>query len=176
MRILLFRLHLIFESQFGSVLQVLLIGFKVIFCVLPTWDKQRNSFYKTKQNNHKNKTKLNTTQHKTKQTNHKEHIYNPLNESTFSFPLDLCYWLAEVHMNPPVIDEHVVHFEVSLLTVFLLTRYKVQIKMLCSTFFWNILIEKGRFKKHQNKWTASWPPAELLTSLYNISNTSKTSH
>lgn len=36
-RILLFGLHVILEGQLGSVLHVLLVGFEVVFGVLPPW-------------------------------------------------------------------------------------------------------------------------------------------
>lgn len=39
---------------------------------------------------------------------------------TFSFPLNLCNRLAKIHMYPSVIYQHVVHFEIGFLTVFLL--------------------------------------------------------
>lgn len=40
-RILLFGLHLILQSQFGSVALILLVGFEVIFRVLATYDRDR---------------------------------------------------------------------------------------------------------------------------------------
>lgn len=43
-----------------------------------------------------------------------------LSRTTFPFPFDLGNRLAEVYVDPSVINQHIVHFEISLLTVFLL--------------------------------------------------------
>lgn len=46
--------------------------------------------------------------------------------STFALPPDLGHRLAEVHVDAAVVDEHVVHLEVGLLTVLLLWTPQAQ--------------------------------------------------
>lgn len=103
----MFGLHVILEGQLGSVLHVLLVGFEVVFGVLPPWRET-------------NEERMMRMMRRRKSRKCEEGG----TLRTFALPLDLCHRLAEVHVDAAVVDEHVVHFEVGLLTVFLLLTQK----------------------------------------------------
>lgn len=94
---------MVLEGQLGALLHILLVGIEVLLGVLPAWRDRKWSAALTGSDGDR-----------------EQEVGGVV--CTFALPPDLGDGLAEVHVDAAVVDEHVVHLEVGLLTVLLLRK------------------------------------------------------